>query len=163
YYYAPSGRVGYYAVTVVENSTGADIESTIETYTEAIQEFPTYTWLHDSAIPETLHLRLQRNPTRSRNKGRVVSFQRPLGRHLPVAHVGEAYEEKVDFTFQLKLPYDDVIETLDLFIARGAPVLYRDGRGVRRWTYLHEYQITDQVPDKATLSLSLTVIDAPER
>lgn len=162
YYFAPSGREYLFSVTVMGLEDGVSLESTISNYVSTLLDFSTDTWINDAISPETYKLKLQRNPTRSSSMQRQSVLTQAIGRKHPALHLGKSYNEQVDTTFQILLPYAD-IDMLEDIIERGSNVLYRDGRGRRVWIALTGYKLSDKLPNKGELSLQVSVIGVKDR
>lgn len=162
YYFAPSGKAYEYAVTIVENSTGAEIESNISDYLSTIIEFPYSTWLHEEYDPFNYQLQLRFNPDRSTTYQRETAMLHPIGRRFPVAHYGKSFNQTIQTSFMIRLPYPE-IDMLEKMIERGLPILYRDGRGRKIWVALSGYTIQDMTANRGTLQLDLQRINTSEK
>lgn len=162
YYFAASGKHYEYAVTVVEDSTGAELESTIEDSAGTTLLFPSHTWLNEQYDPVNIRVQLMFNPTRTEKYSRSSAYATTIGRSRPVLHIGRAYSEQLELTFMLRLPFEE-IDILKQMIARGEPVLYRDGRGRRMWVGVVDYTLQDMLPNRGVLTLSLTAISTVDR
>lgn len=163
YHFAPHDTTYQYSVTVVGDIMGAYLESSIDEFAETSLFFPHRTILTDRMNPEFFELILDRNPSRSENFEREHTVLQALGREKPTTHYGRSYSEIVSVSFSIKLPYEDIIKELKAFIARGQTILYRDGRGRRMWIALAGYDLQEELPNQARLSLECRTVYAQER
>ena len=162
YYFAPSGIEYEYAVTLVSNETGADIESNITLFETATLTFPNDTWLNEEYDPASYRVKLRFNPTRSLSYARESAMLSPLGRTRPVVHYGNVISRSIQTSFMIYLPFSEIV-TIEHIIQRARPVLYRDGRGRKVWVALLGYNLQDMTANRGTIQLELREISVVDR
>jgi hypothetical protein len=166
--YEIEGLVVYdYAVTVVADVSGEEIESAFPT---AVQSLVTINslFLHDQAAPEHyVQMAVQADTIAPQQ---VMTFVQPRGQSDPIAHVGRTLSKQLSFSFTGQWTATDSTRNSDVWDAleelqlrqqtNGSTLVCRTTRGVFAYCVITDMPRTDQ-PMQYGVSLKLQRVKAP--